>query len=135
MYRSSVCGVGLSKANPLKGPIFISHPPTWIREQALGEKVDAGSDIFAFECMFYEMLTGVSPFTRDSAIASINAVVREEPPRLREVKLDLPCELEKIVHRCLQNDPNRRFQTAADLKVMLQEQNQETSQDRMLRCR
>jgi len=48
--------------------------------------VDARSDIFAFGCMFYEMLTGVSPFARDSAIASINAVVREEPPRLREVK-------------------------------------------------
>jgi serine/threonine-protein kinase len=77
----------------------------------------------------------MSPFARDSAIASINAVVREEPPRLREVKPELPCELEKIVHRSLQKDPNRRFQTAADLKVMLQEQKQETSQDRMLRCR
>jgi hypothetical protein len=33
MYRSSVCGVGLSKANPLKGPTFISHLPTWIRER------------------------------------------------------------------------------------------------------
>jgi serine/threonine-protein kinase len=126
--------LGYQKPKPLKGPIFISHLPAWIQDQALGEKVDARSDIFAFGCTFCEMLTGVSPFARDSAIASINAVVREEPPRLREVKPDLPCGLEKIVYRCLQKDPNRRFQTAADLKVMLQEQKQETSQDRMLRC-
>jgi eukaryotic-like serine/threonine-protein kinase len=87
-------------------------------EQAEGKKVDARSDIFSFGSLLYEMITGRRAFQGDSKVSTLSAILSKEPAALND---DIPYDLEKIVTRCLRKDPERRFQTAADLKVALEE--------------
>jgi eukaryotic-like serine/threonine-protein kinase len=92
-------------------------------EQAEGKFVDSRSDVFSFGAVLYEMVTGHPAFQRDSRVSTLCAVLREEPKRLGE----FPVDLEKIIGRCLRKDPDRRWQTLADLKVALREVSEETS--------
>jgi serine/threonine protein kinase/Flp pilus assembly protein TadD len=90
-------------------------------EQAEGRKVDARSDIFSFGLIVYEMLSGRHAFGKTSKISTLAAILHEDPPPVRELVGDVPPELEKIITQCLQKDPARRFQHAADLKLALEE--------------
>jgi eukaryotic-like serine/threonine-protein kinase len=101
-------------------------------EQAEGCSVDARSDIFAFGCIFYEMLTGISPFKRDSVVSSLSAVLRDQPKLLSEVAENLPGGAERIIHRCLQKNRDRRIQTWADLRVLLEELKEESDPGRLV---
>jgi len=96
----------------------IAGTPSYMSpEQAEGKPADERSDIFSFGVVLYEMLSGRRAFTGDSAVSILGAVLKEEPPPLKGV----PPELEKLVTRCLRKDPQRRWQTMADLKVALEE--------------
>ena len=90
-------------------------------EQAEGKKVDARSDIFSFGSMFYEMVTGQQAFQGDSKMSTLAAILNKDPRSVKELSEAIPYDLEKIINRCLRKDPNRRFQTMADLKVTLEE--------------
>jgi Tol biopolymer transport system component/tRNA A-37 threonylcarbamoyl transferase component Bud32 len=90
-------------------------------EQAEGKKVDARSDIFSFGAVLYEMLTGQKPFERDSRVATLAAVLREEPKPAGQISEALPPDVEHVLTRCLRKDPQRRWQTMSDLKVALQD--------------
>lgn len=90
-------------------------------EQAEGRPVDARSDVFSFGAVLYEMLAGRAAFARETTTATLAAVLRDEPEPL----LGVPSELERIVARCLRKDPARRFQSAADLRVSLDEVREE----------
>ena len=89
-------------------------------EQAEGKKVDSRTDIFSFGALLYEMVTGRRAFGGDSIISILSSILRDEPKPAAEIVHDLPRELERIVARCLQKDPNRRYQHAGDLKIDLQ---------------
>jgi Tol biopolymer transport system component/tRNA A-37 threonylcarbamoyl transferase component Bud32 len=95
-------------------------------EQAEGKKVDSRSDIFSFGALLYEMVTGRRAFDGDSKLSTLSAVLREEPKPASQVVEGLPHELERIIVRCLRKNPDRRFQTMADLKVALQELKEES---------
>jgi eukaryotic-like serine/threonine-protein kinase len=95
-------------------------------EQARGKPVDARTDIFSFGAVLYEMIAGRHAFHGDSVLEIATAVVRDTPKPLSEVTPDVPRDLERIVTRCLRKDPDRRFQTAADLKVALEELREES---------
>jgi serine/threonine protein kinase/Tol biopolymer transport system component len=84
-------------------------------EQVRGEPADNRSDIFAFGCVLYEMLSGTRAFRRDTAVESMNAILREEPRELATTGPAIPPQLERIVRRCLSKDRDQRFQTAKDL--------------------
>jgi serine/threonine protein kinase len=99
-------------------------------EQAEGDNVDARSDIFSFGCIFYEMVTGISPFLRGSVISSMTAVLRDEPKPLSEVDKDLPVDAETFIQRCLQKNRDRRIQSWADLRVLLEELKEESEHSR-----
>ena len=95
-------------------------------EQAQGQQVDPRSDIFSFGAVLHEMITGRVAFGGDSFLDIASAVIRETQKPLSDSGRDVPGELERIVARCLRKDPDRRFQTAADLKVALEELREET---------
>jgi eukaryotic-like serine/threonine-protein kinase len=84
-------------------------------EQVKGGASDARSDIFSFGAVLYEMLTGKQAFKRDTAAEMMTAILREEPPELSETGWNGPLGLQKILGRCLEKSPERRFQSASDL--------------------
>jgi serine/threonine protein kinase/Tol biopolymer transport system component len=90
-------------------------------EQAEGKKVDARSDIFSFGSLLYEMLTGRRAFRRDSPMATLAAILREDPKPIGTILENPPAELERLIARCLRKDPERRAQNMADVRVALEE--------------
>ena len=90
-------------------------------EQVTGAKVDARSDIFSFGSMLYEMLTGRRAFRGATAAETIGEVLGRQPTPPREIVPDLSIELEQVVLRCLRKEPERRFQSIADVRVVLQD--------------
>ena len=83
-------------------------------EQLQGKETDARSDLFAFGCVLFEMLSGKRAFEGESAASVIAAILEREP-----APLNTPPPLQRIVHQCLAKDPDQRFQTARDLKLAL----------------
>ncbi len=88
-------------------------------EQVRGEPADPRTDIFAFGAVLYEMLSGVRAFRRDTPAETMTAVLKDDPPELSDpVRLVSPA-LERIVRRCLEKNPEQRFQSARDLSFAL----------------
>src|SRR5262245_62500008 len=85
--------------------IALGTPAYMAPEQVRGEPADHRADIFAFGCVLYEMLTGTRAFRRDTAVASMNAVLSEEPPDLSASNPGVPLAIERVVRRCLEKDP------------------------------
>ncbi len=96
-------------------------------EQAEGRKLDARSDIFSFGSVLYELITGQRPFAAPSRAALLSKILRDDPKPPREIAASVPLELEKLVLRCLRKDPARRYQTMADLKVALEDVEEESA--------
>ena len=90
-------------------------------EQASGDVTDAGSDVFSFGIVLYQMLTGVRPFTGNSYWSTLRSVLRDEPTPLRDVRPEVPLALERIVSRCLEKEPAKRYASAVDVHRDLRE--------------
>ena len=88
-------------------------------EQVRGRDVDQRSDIFSFGVILYEMLTGQRAFRGDSAIEVMSAILKEEPPETALLNSKISPQLERIVRRCLEKQPEQRFQSASDLSFAL----------------
>jgi len=89
-------------------------------EQVRGKEVDARTDIFAFGAILYEILSGRRAFKGESSIETMNAILKDDPPDLEVEKLKLSPGLERIVRRCLEKEPSRRFQSARDVGFALE---------------
>jgi serine/threonine protein kinase/Flp pilus assembly protein TadD len=88
-------------------------------EQVNGMPVDARSDLFAFGCVLYEMLSGRRPFVGPTPAATMAAILHESPLPLSEAGRDRPGELDRIISRCLEKDLARRFSSAREVAQLL----------------
>jgi Tol biopolymer transport system component len=85
-------------------------------EQAEGKPVDHRSDIFSIGIVLHQMATGERPFKGATQMSVISSILRDEPPLVSDVRPTHPAALARIIRRCLQKDPSRRYQTATDLR-------------------
>ncbi len=88
-------------------------------EQIRALATDVRTDIFAFGCVMYEMLTGKRAFLGETAADTMTAILKEEPTSVRSVSSGVGLELERLIDRCLEKRPERRFQSSADLAYSL----------------
>jgi serine/threonine protein kinase/Tol biopolymer transport system component len=90
-------------------------------EQVAGGALDARTDVFSFGALLYEMTTGRRAFAGRSSAEALAAVIKEQPPAPSEVVRDLPKEFERLIQRCLRKEPGRRFQSMADVRLDLEQ--------------
>ena len=88
-------------------------------EQARGQEVDARTDLFSLGVTLYEMVAGRAPFVGVTASDVMASVLRTQPTPLVQVVSDSPTELDRIVTKALEKDPEERYQSAKDLIVDL----------------
>jgi eukaryotic-like serine/threonine-protein kinase len=88
-------------------------------EQLRGQAVDHRTDIFAFGAILYEMLTGARSFRKPTSAETMTAILNEDPPPVSQVLPNTPPALQRVVHRCLEKNPEQRFHSAHDLAFAL----------------
>jgi serine/threonine-protein kinase len=88
-------------------------------EQIRALATDARTDIFAFGCVMYEMLTGRRAFLGETAADTMTAILKDEPTSIRTASSGVGLELERLIDRCLEKRPEQRFQSATDLAFSL----------------
>jgi serine/threonine-protein kinase len=89
-------------------------------EQAMGlSDVDARSDIYSLGAVAYYLLTGAVPFERATTMQVLTAHARDPVRPVRQVNADVPVDLEEVVLRCLEKEPDKRYQDAESLEQAL----------------
>ena len=89
-------------------------------EQVRGEAADARSDIFSFGAVLYELLTGKRAFPGETSVESMHAILKNEPPEIRNTRPDVSPALDQVVRRCLEKNPLERYQSMLDVMYILQ---------------
>jgi serine/threonine-protein kinase len=114
---ADVNGSQLTQEGTITGsPLFMSP------EQAVGDREpDARSDIYALGVVLYYLLTGQPPFDDELPMKVLIAHAHQPPPLPSQVNGPVPDDLEAVVMRCLQKNPDDRYQSAAELASALEE--------------
>lgn len=81
-----------------------------------GTRVDARSDLYSIGCIMYELLSGFSPFHRDSALQTLLAQVSTSPPSFEDLDIPVPAAVDEICWRLLEKRPENRYQSAQETK-------------------
>jgi eukaryotic-like serine/threonine-protein kinase len=107
--------------NALTGAHTILGTPQYMApEQIEGKEADARTDIFAFGCVLYELLTGQKAFDGKTPSSVMAAILATEPRPMKELQPLTPSSIERVVRRCLAKDPDDRWQSARDLRAELE---------------
>src|SRR5262249_52441569 len=106
--------VGTEEGRILGTPVYMSQ------EQMRGQKVDKQTDIWAFGCVLYELLTGAHAFQRESSTDTIAAVLEREPD-WRALPPATPAAVRQLLRRCLQKDKDRRLCDIGDARIEIEE--------------
>jgi len=117
--QPAAAGVGLSALStqaPATMPgAVMGTVPYMAPEQLEGKETDARTDLFAFGCVLYEMLTARRAFGGNTEASVISAIMTGEPAPLSALEPLTPPALDRLVRRCLKKDPDDRWQHAADV--------------------
>jgi serine/threonine protein kinase len=98
---------------------ILGTPAYMSPEQARGRAVDHRSDLFSFGTLVFELLTAQAPFRGPSTMDIATAIIRDNPPAPSSITPAVPHELDRIVLKCLEKDPEDRYQSAGELVVDL----------------
>ena len=90
-------------------------------EQAAGRAAGLASDQFSFGVILYEMFCGRRPFERDTAVETLSAIIREQPPAIQTVNAGVTFPIQQIVERCLAKKPEDRYAETRQLAIELRE--------------
>jgi len=89
-------------------------------EQVRGERVDHRTDIFSFGAVLYEMVSGKRAFQKGSAVETMSAILKEDVPEVSDSSVAISPGIDRIIRRCLEKTPERRFQSASDLAFAIE---------------
>jgi Tol biopolymer transport system component/tRNA A-37 threonylcarbamoyl transferase component Bud32 len=103
-------------AHQTEAGVVLGTPAYMAPEQAKGKEVDKRADIWAFGCVFYEMLTGTPPHQGDSSQETLASILRD-PADLDKV----PVQARRLLKRCLEKDPQKRLRHIGDVMALLDE--------------
>ncbi len=135
--RLKVLDFGLAKLRPDTGTVeatalateralteegrVLGTVPYMSPEQLQGKPLDQRSDIFALGVVFYEMSTGERPFAGETSADVMSAILRDVPRGVTEFRSDMPRHLGRVIRRCIEKDPERRYQSAIDVRNELED--------------
>ena len=116
MQPSGVAADGETVTLRTEPGVVMGTPGYMSPEQVRGLDSDHRSDIFSFGVILHELLSGKRAFCGETAIDTMQAILREEAPQLPQ---SVPASIRQIVAHCVEKDPSRRFQSAHDLSFAL----------------
>ena len=113
--NTEAASVELSRAGAALGTAAYMSP-----EQARGDKLDARTDLFCFGLLLYEMAAGRRAFSGEDAAALRYAILNQTPVPVHQVNTRQPVRLQRIINKCLEKDPDRRYRRAVDIRADLE---------------
>ena len=122
-FRVVLTDLGLAKLLEGQGLTLegtsMGTPAYMSPEQALGQKTDPRSDVYSLGILLYELAVGRLPFPIKTITEAVRYHSKEQPPRPRSIRSDLPEGLERVILKALEKDPGKRYASAAELETAL----------------
>ena len=123
--------IGLATAENLTSPGTAVGTISYMSpEQARGEEIDRRSDLFSAGSVLYEMVSGKLPFPGKTSAVVFESILNRDPVPLAQLNSQAPEELQRIIEKCLEKNPDVRYQSAAELRVDLKRLKRDTDSGR-----